>query len=303
MLETTKLFGTQIFLLCLILVGVITVKVRIVDEHTRFSLSDLVLSVFLPCTIFSAFLGTDSSQLPSLGIILAISLGLLTLNFLLSQLLFHKAGPKQKKVLIYGIIISSANFLGNPIVENIYGLEGLTYVAAYLIPLRVAVWTLGIALFAGGKSSLKKIILHPCMVATYLGLLVMITGYTPPAIVSRLVFSLANCTTPVSMMVVGNILAMVNPKKIFDRWTVYFTFIRLILIPLLAMGVVLIFRPGPMIAGISVILSGMPAAVTTSILADKYDADKELACKIIFMTTLLSIFTAPALAWLVHYAL
>ena len=300
---TTSMFGTQIFLLCLMLVGVITVKARIVDEHTRFSMSDLVLSVFLPCTILSAFFSTDNSQLPSLGFILAISLGLLTFTFFLSQLLYHRAGPNQKKVLLYGTIISSASFLGNPVVESIYGLEGLTYATAYIIPLRVAVWTVGLAIFAGGKSSLRKIILHPCMVATYIGLMIMISGYTPPALVSRVVSSLGSCTTPVSMMVVGNILAMVNPKKLVGGWTIYFTFIRLIFIPLLAMGAMFILRPGPMIAGVSVILSGMPAAVTASIMADKYNGDKELAGSIIFMSTLLSIFTAPALAWLVQYML
>jgi predicted permease len=299
MIETSKMFMTQVFLLCLILVGVITVKVRIVDEHARLSLSDLVINIFLPCTILSAFFGTDSSALPSFGIVLTISLGILTLSFFLSQLFYFKAGPKQKKVLLYATLISMATFLGTPVVESIYGLEGLPYVAAYLVPLRVAVWTLGIAIFAGGKSSLKKILLHPCMAATYLGLLVMVTGFTPPALVSRLISSLGSCTTPVSMLVIGNIIAFSDPRKLFCGWTIYYTFVRLVFIPILAMGILFIIRPDPMIAGISVILSGMPAAVTTSLLADKYNGDKELASKIIFVSTLLSIFTAPLLAWLV----
>jgi predicted permease len=301
MIETTKMFMTQIFLLCLILVGVITVKARLVDEHSRSSMSDLVLSVFLPCTILSAFFGTDGSQLPSLGIILMISSGILVLSFFLSKLLYCRAGPKQQKVLVYATLISSASFLGNQVVEGIYGREGLTYAAAYIIPLRVAVWTVGLAIFAGGKSSPKKILLHPCMFATYIGLLVMITGYTPPALVSRLVYSLAGCTTPVSMMVIGSILASVDPRKIISGWTVYFSFIRLIFIPLLVAAAMLVLRQDAMITGVAVLLSGMPAAVTTPIMADKYGGDKELASKIIFLSTMLSIFTAPALAWLVTF--
>ena len=299
------MFSIQIFLLCLVLVGVITVKVRIVDEHTRSSMSDLVLNLFLPCNILSSFFGSHRSQLPSMGVIFSISLGLMVLCYVLSKfVLYRKEGVEQKKVLLYATLISNASFLGNPVVESIYGSEGLVYAASYLIPLRIALWTVGLAVFAGGKGNLKKVLFHPCLIATYLGVLVMITGLTPPALISKLTFSLGNCTTPVSMMIVGNILALADPRKLLSRLTVYFTFVRLLLIPFLVIVILFIlrpvFRPDPMVAGISVILSAMPAGVTTSMLADKYGADKDLASRIIFMSTLLSIVTAPALAWLLQ---
>ncbi|MCL2319397.1 MAG: AEC family transporter, partial [Treponema sp.] len=88
-----------------------------------------------------------------------------------------------------------------------------------------------------------------------------------------------------------------------SKLTIYFTLIRLVLIPVLVMGILLLFRPDPMVSGISVILSGMPAGVTTSIMADKYGADKELASRIVFMSTLLSIVSAPLLAWLLQQVL
>jgi len=294
----SNLPGTQFFLLCLILVGLIAAKVRIVDEHARFSMSDLILNVFLPCNILSSFFGASRSQLPSLGIILLISLGIIVFSLLLSLLAFKKTKPEQKKVLLYATIISNASFLGNPVVESIFGLDGLTYASAYLIPLRISLWTIGLAVFTGGKGNLKKVFLHPCLLATYAGLIVMIAGFSPPSLVSRLVFSLGNCTTPLSMIVVGNILAIVDPKKLISSLTIWFSFIRLLLIPLFVMGILLIFRPDPMVSGISVLLSGMPAPVTTTILADKYGADKELACKIVFVSTVLSIITIPFLAWL-----
>ena len=300
MIESYSLFKTQILLLCLIFVGVVTAKVRMIDEHARSSLNDLILSVLLPCSILSAFFDTDRSQLPSLGIILTISLVVLAFSYILSNVFFRKAGPEQKKVFIYATLISNAALLGTPVVESIYGPESLTYVAAYLLPLRVALWTFGIAVFTGGKGNIKKAVFHPCLIATYLGLLVMILGINAPALVSKLVFSLGNCTTVFSMIVVGNILAQVNPKKILTRLTVYFTFIRLILIPLLVMGICFVARLDPIITGISVILSGMPAGVTTSMLAEKYNGDRELASSIIFVSTLLSIISAPLLAALVN---
>ena len=299
---------TQIFLLCLVFVGVIAVKARIIDEHTRSSMSDLVLGVFLPCNILSSFFGSHRSQIPSMEIIFIVSVGVMVLCYVLSKyVLYRKAGTEQKKVLLYATLISNASFIGNPVVESVFGLEGLVYASAYLIPLRIALWTAGLAVFTGGKGNLKKAFFHPCLIATYLGIIVMLTGFTPPALISRLTLSLGNCTTPVSMMIVGNILALADPRKLISRVTVYFTFIRLILIPFFVMVILFVFHsvfsPDPMVSNISVLLSGMPAAVTTSILADKYNSDKELAARIIFVSTLLSIVTAPALTWLLQQVL
>jgi predicted permease len=298
---SNNVLGMQFFLLCLMLVGLVTAKARIIDEHTRSSMGDLILGVFLPCNILSSFFGADRSQLPSMGIILVISAVTLTVCFVLAKyLLYRWVGTEQKKVLLYATIISNASFLGNPVIESIFGLEALVYSAAYLVPLRIALWTVGLAIFSGGKGSLIKLVFHPCLVGTYLGLLVMLTGFAPPPLVSRLVFSLGNCTTPISMMVVGSILALVEPRKMIGKLTIYYSFIRLILIPLMVMGALLVFRPVPVVLGVSVILSGTPAPVTTSILANKFGADRELASKIIFASTLLSVVTIPGLLWLLQ---
>jgi predicted permease len=283
------------------LVGLITAKVRIVDDHARASLSDLILDVFLPCNILSSFFGANRSQLPSLGIILLISTGNLLFCFLLARFCYRKAGSEQKKVLLYATIVSNASFLGNPVVESLFGIDALVYSAIYLVPLRVALWTVGIAVFSSEKVNWKKAVFHPCLAAVYLGILVMVTGFTPPPLIARLVFSLGNCTTPISMLVVGNVLGMVKPGKLVNRLTFYFSFIRLVLIPLTLMGVMFVFRPAPIVAGVSVILSGMPAPATTSILANKFGSDKELAGKITFASTVLSVLTIPVLIRLLKY--
>ena len=293
----------QAILLGLILTGLITAKTKMIDSRSRASLSDLILNIFLPCNVLSSFFDASRSELPSLGIILIISTSIITLCFVLAKyVLYRKVSPEQKKVLLYATIISNATFIGNPVVESVFGLEALIYSAIYLIPIRVALWTVGIAVFAGAKGNLKKVIFHPCLVTTYIGIIIMITGFSPPAVLSKLTFTLGNCTTPISMLVVGNVLGSVEPKKIFTRLTFYYTSIRLLFIPLCVMCVLSIFRPLPMIMGVSVILSGTPAPVTTAILADKYGADGELASKIVFVSTLLSIVSLPLMITLLHFA-
>ena len=292
------MFSTQVFLLCLILVGLIAAKARLVDEKSRISLTDLVLNVFLPCTILVSFFGTSRSELPSLGIMVIISIGTLFISFFLAKILFIKAKPEQKKVLLYAMLIPNASFIGFPLIESIFGTASLSYAAAYLIPLRAVLWSVGLSIFAGGKEKILKIIFHPCMAATYLGLIVMFFDFKPPELAIRLIESLGNCTTPLSMMVVGCVLGQTRVKNLLNPLVFYFSFVRLILVPLIIMGILLIFRPMYLIAGVSVIMAGTPAGVTTAILADKYGADSELASKMVFISTLLSLLTVPALVWL-----
>ena len=295
---------TQILLLGLIAVGLISARARILDEHAHTALTDLILDVFLPCSILSSFFGTRRSQILSMGIVMAISLGILTISFLLGKyLLYRRAGTEQKKVLLYATIITNASFIGNPVIGSIYGHAALMYAAIYLVPLRIALWTVGLIIFTGGKGNWKKVALHPCLIATYVGIILMLAEIDPPALVQRFVFTIGECATPLSMMVVGCVLGLVKGRDLFSGLTFYFSFIRLILIPLMVVGALAILRPDPVISGVSVILCGTPAAVTTSILAGKYKADNELAGKIIFVSTLLSIVTIPFLVWLLRKAM
>ena len=284
------------------LVGFICTKLRLIDDNSRKTLIDLLLCVFLPCSILSSFFFTSRSELPVFGIVFLISVLIIVFSFIFSKYIFYrKAKSEQKKVLIYATVVSNAGLIGTPMIEGIYGIDTLIYVAAYLIPIRVALWTIGVAIFAAQKSSIIKVIFHPSMIATYIGLLVIITGYTPFPLAHRVIFSLGGCLTPVSMIVVGSILGTVKPENLFTGWIAYFTVIRLILIPIMVMGIMTIFRLDSILLGVAVVLSGTPAGTTTSILADKYGSDREFASKIVFVTTLLSIFTIPALVFLLQY--
>jgi predicted permease len=294
----------QFLLLFLMGVGVISEKFHFVDNHSRIALSDLVIHIFLPCNIIAAFTGSDTRDFFALGLVLFVSLGILVFSYLLGKfVLFRRYETAQKNILFYATIISNASFLGNPMAESLYGFSALTYASAYLLPMRIALWTLGLTIFAGAKKNLLKVIFHPCLAATYIGIFLMASGFTLPELVRRTVFSLGNCTTPVSMLVIGHILARSDPRKMFSKTVLYYSFIRLIFIPLLVLGAVVLLRLDPLSAGVSVVLSGMPAPSTVSIMADKYGGDRELASKIIFVSILCSLVTVPALVFcLIHFS-
>jgi predicted permease len=303
------IIGTQVFLIVLMGIGVILAKVKLVDKPGINTLSSLVISLLLPCNILSSFFNAGGrDMLLSFGQMMFISASLSVAAYFLGRHVFFRSlPPEQKKVLHFSIFISNAAFLGNPVVESIYGLSGLAYASAYLLPMRIVMWTFGLALFVGKGErkgtggGIAKILLHPCLVATYAGMIILFTGLRPGAFVSRLAFSLGNCTTPFSMIVVGLILAQVKLKNVISKTALYYAFLRLVLLPLALLGVLLLLKTDALVMGIAVALSGMPAPANASILANRYNADSELASKILLVSVVLSMLTIPAWVMLIRH--
>jgi predicted permease len=80
----------------------------------------------------------------------------------------------------------------------------------------------------------------------------------------------------------------------------YYSFIRLILFPLLVLAAAVPLKLDPLSAGIAVVMSGMPAPATLSIMTDKYGGDRDLAACLVFVSTLASLATVPCLVWLLN---
>ena len=118
----------QIILALLMICGIVLTKKRVLTADGRKCLTDLLINLILPCNIINSFLIDLSSGvlIASLEVLL-IALGIQILCWLGGKVLFQFAEPGKKKVLQYATICSNAGFMGNPIIEGIYGQEGLLY--------------------------------------------------------------------------------------------------------------------------------------------------------------------------------
>mgnify|MGYP000022590795 FL=1 len=81
---------------------------------------------------------------------------------------------------MYGTVCTNAAFLGNAITEGIFGAEGLMLTSIFLIPQRMAMWSVGVSYFMQGagaapttpeekrahrKAVILKTIRYPCILA------------------------------------------------------------------------------------------------------------------------------------------
>lgn len=290
------MLNLQLMLFLLMLVGVYLKKKGIVTAGNQKLLSDLLINVVLPFNIISAFeLELTPQLIASALMVLAVSFGAQLLYLLYSKLFFNRAPKGQQMVMRYATICSNAGFMGNPIVEGVYGTQGLMYASLALIPLRIFMWTSGVSLFTttDKKKAMRMLITHPCMVAVYIGIALLFVPFKLPVFLNNTIHSIGGCTSAISMFAVGTILADIDFKKVISKWVLFYSFVRLVVIPLSVWGILALLRVDPLLIGVTVILAAMPAGSTTAILAAKYDGDAAFASKCIFVSTILSLVTIP----------
>jgi predicted permease len=95
------------------------------------------------------------------------------------------------------------------------------------------------------------------------------------------------------MLLIGCTLAEIPFKEVFTKEVYYYTFIRLFLIPVIVLAGCRLFHIDQLITAVCVILSAMPAASTSVVLAVKYGKDDRLATKIVVFSTVVSLITLP----------
>lgn len=293
----TDVLSLQITMFLLILVGVIIKKAKIISPAGQKNINDLVIYVVLPCNIIKSFMiDCDRDIFRQFGLVFIISIGIQVVSVILGKLIYGKKEVGHRMSLQYGLICSNAGFLGNPVAEGVFGSIGLAMASIFLIPMRVMMWSSGIAIYTQStdwKATCKKVVTHPCILGCFIGLILMVSQLSLPAFMTSTITAIGNCNTGLSMMVIGMILADANILTIFNKEILAYSLIRLILMPVTLFAICKALSVPALVTGVCVILTAMPAGATTSILASKYHADELFATKLVVASTVLSMITIP----------
>ena len=184
-------------------------------------------------------------------------------------------------------------------------------------------WSAGIACFTESpdmKSVVKKLVFHPCIVAVYIGLGLMIFQnplnqiYSAvlgcgipllPELVKVLIGALdkgirsaGGCTTAMTMVLIGMMFSGMSLRSMIDKNTMFISALRLVVMPAIVFAACHFTGIDPFLAGVCTIITGMPAGSTSAILAAKYGCDYKFATKCIVISTLLSLVSIPIWAML-----
>ena len=297
MASFTELLNLEGLMFLCAVCGIAIKRRKILPDNAREVLTDLVMNLILPASIIHSFeVEFNMTVLRKFAVILIIAAAAQVISMICANLFWNRQPENLKAVLQYGTQVSNAGFLGLPVTEGVLGAEGLMYASVFLIPQRIVMWTAGIAYFtrtADWKGTFKKLVKNPCIVAVYIGFFLMLTQFQLPVMVENTLVKLAACTTPLTSILIGIMVADVDYRNLVSPMMFVLVFVRQLLLPGLVFLGCTLLHIDPLLTGVSVLLVGMPVGSTSPILAAKYGGDYVFAGKCVILSTVLSLFTIP----------
>lgn len=316
---TQELIFNVGLLFIMMLPGVVMKKCGLCSADFGKGLSNLVLYIAQPALIVFAYLDFEGEGIWLNSLIVFLLSVLAHVIFAVCALLLFRGAPEaRQKMLRFATIFSNAAFMGIPLISAILGDEATIYASIYNVTFNIFLWTLGVYLCAqrekedGTKRSLseiiplKKLIFHPVMIASFLGiafLAIGINSYVPDIIMSS--FSmLKGLVAPLSMVVLGLRISDIHAREhIKDKNMYIFLALRHFLLPALVIfsiwGLKAIGLPISEIAEIVVvILAATPAATSSTMFAEKFDCDAAYVSALVTVSTLLSVASMPLMVYM-----
>ncbi|MEI4485267.1 AEC family transporter [Frigidibacter sp. MR17.14] len=144
----------------------------------------------------------------------------------------------------------------------------------------------------GLAATVKRVALNPFLLATLAGLAVGLSGVALPQVPLHAVERVAQAGIPVALISVGAMLdwgALVKPSA----FTLAMNAIKLVVLPAVALGVVLLFGLDPARGAVLILFAALPTAAASHVLASVFGADPRGASTLVAQTTIYSVVTLP----------
>ena len=156
-----------------------------------------------------------------------------------------------------------------------------------------------VSLAATALEVVKRIVLHPLIIASALGVASAAVHFQPPVALDRLMQFLQNAAAPCALFTLGVTVALRPLKKM--PWEVPFlTLVKLVLHPMLVFLLMSLFGPFDQIwVYTAVLMAALPPALNVFVFARQYDVWVEQASSAVLIGTLVSVVTLTSVMWMV----
>ncbi|KKM09058.1 hypothetical protein SY88_20600 [Clostridiales bacterium PH28_bin88] len=266
-------------------------------------LSQAGMYVFMPALAINALSKTQMPPGEATWIVvytLALHLCALLVTFAFSKI--FRLSSQEHIALQLSTVFPNNGYFGVPLLMFALGQPGFERGVVVNIVTVILIFTVGLYLASsargGWEQSIKAVIRTPLIYAAATGMGMKYLGITLPQALDYPVTMLAEANIPLFLVVLGMQLLDVRVSRQAGKIALG-VILRLVVGPLLAILLVHVMRFTGLTAQALVLVSGVPSAVITALLADEYGAEPELAAGITFFTTLFSFITlTPLLIWL-----
>ncbi|HEY7746403.1 MAG TPA: AEC family transporter [Desulfuromonadales bacterium] len=284
-----------------IVLGYLLKRLELIDATFLFQTNRLVYYICLPLLLFykigtADFFANFNAALV-IGSALAIAAG-----FLLSYGYAALRGypPAARGAFSQGSFRGNLAYMGLAIVFNAYGEAGFTragILMGFLVPVLNLFALLALLLphrrNDGGQGAVfwvKQLVGNPLIIASFAGIAWSYLQLPVPVILDRSLHIATGMTLPLALIAIGGSFSLEKLKGDLVR-AAFATGFKLIWLPLIAAGLLMLLGVGGQDLAIGVLFAGTPAATATYIMAHQLKGDAELAGSIVMMSTAFSVVT------------
>ena len=274
-------------------------KRKLIDNKINKGLVNLLLSVFMPASLFIAFPTTYNEEMShmffsGLAAGFIVMLALIFLSRIIFSKPFYKGEFRFESQ--FALIFNNATFLGYPIISSTFGERGIIPYCGFIIAFNIALFSYGVYLFKRkiDKELFTGIVTNPNIIAVVLGVIVFMAGIKLPGFATEAVSFTGNATTALSIICIGFMLSRADFKVILKKWRIIATALIQLIIGPLATWVLLSFLRFPAeVITVCTLIQALPTATSLGLFASKYGGNEIESSELVAVSTLLSIVTMP----------
>lgn len=287
----------MIVMFIILIAGVIAYKTKLVTKEGNSVLSNLLLLIVNPLVIFMGFQMEFTNEL---FMRLWISIGFAVISHIIAIIIsymFIKNKVEDFEIERISAIYSNCGFIGIPIINALFGQEGVFYLASYIAVFNILLWTQGYMLMTGKteKKVIVKGILSPCVIAAVLGIICFCFKLKLFDEASEAFEHICNMNTPLAMIVAGVTMAQSKVLRALKNKRLYFVcFLKLLVIPIVCAFVLNLFKADKVLTMTSIIEIACPVGASGTMFAIRYNRNAVYASELYVISTLFSAISLPA---------
>lgn len=291
------------------LIGFVCVKTKYITEEQKNSLSRVIVRITLPILVMTSLTSMDFDRQTLINSIhvLLISILVVVMLFCIGILTTKAARMGGKEAAMHRCMTCFGNvvFMAFPLLEALYGAEGLLYAAIYQLASDMCLWTFGMYQLTGENGEKKsfldniKRLLTPGTIAFVVAFIMMATGLKFTGVIGEVMTGIGSTTTYMSMLFIGGTLAQVDFKNIYKRvWLFVLTVLKMIAVPAILIFILKFLEINEVAKSVIIFQAAMPTSTVLVMLGMEYDCDIMYCTEGVFISHIAGLVTLPFVYYL-----
>ncbi len=292
----------------LVAAGFALAKIGLIRATAIDGLTKMTFWTLIPATLFLTISANRVSELFNLSIWIAyygaVSLTAISVFILLRA--DKKNSTPEAIVLAFGAIFSNIGMLGIPVVDILFGHDGLLVLATILCIHAISLLTPTILLLEWSRNrtgnpaailgkTLRAQICNPIIIAIICGIVVAASGITLPPVATTFFGMLKAAMPPIALMLIG---AGIYGQKLRGNLGASITgaVAKVCIMPGLVFIIGSLLHLPLRIMAPAIMIAALPPGVNSVLMATTYGTARERTATTMLVATLLSVVVLPVLA-------